>query len=597
MNLIDHYNYVKQYLANEQNERPFINFVINEIEKLWKEKRVFIIRAPTGYGKTSISLTIASYSEDEEIKCIVAYPLRSLIEDQFHNFFKKVFKEEKKLGMKYMYESSSPYLIKPITLTTIDTLSLVIFGIAPEDLNKTISTYLGTGSGTLGHYLFSRNSFINSNLVLDEVHLVTDTTKSLNFLLALLKIAIYYDQKVLLMSATLPDSFREIIESVLDNKEKEKIKFLDFNNSFDSEFVKERASKNYLLHIEGLRKEEKFEKIFNQIKKSDFKRTIIIFNTYKDSVEFFLKYKDALVNEFENVVLLHSKFNAIDRDQKVKIIKEFQDKEKFVIISTQVIEAGFDISCTHMVTELAPINSLLQRMGRFLRREEKNGEVYIWYEINEYGDLLCQNEKKEKVYKVYDFELVKRTLYCINKYKDRLSFHIPNDYANKIGYLKLIGEVYDKSYFKYDYEKILKMLNNQYTLKKTTKEALDLFFELEGSFVRNGYIVPILPLSLLNEDGTASIENIVPIEFNEFNMLMKKDSEMIKNKNKPKYLKGIIRIEEQKIETSAIEEFLGKNTYNTIQSLIRYIARKRVLAFVLDLKYSKDIGLILYDDL
>ncbi len=39
--------------------RGFINRVIDSLDRLWDSVNVFLIEAPTGYGKTAISLAIA----------------------------------------------------------------------------------------------------------------------------------------------------------------------------------------------------------------------------------------------------------------------------------------------------------------------------------------------------------------------------------------------------------------------------------------------------------------------------------------------------------------------------------------------------------
>lgn len=48
------------------------------------------------------------------------------------------------------------------------------------------------------------------------------------------------------------------------------------------------------------------------------------------------------------------------------------------MVATQVIEVGIDITCNVIHTEIAPINSLLQRIGRCARFENENGEIYVY---------------------------------------------------------------------------------------------------------------------------------------------------------------------------------------------------------------------------
>jgi CRISPR-associated endonuclease/helicase Cas3 len=48
-----------------------------------------------------------------------------------------------------------------------------------------------------------------------------------------------------------------------------------------------------------------------------------------------------------------------------------------IIVATQVIEAGVDISARTLVTELAPWSSLVQRFGRVARYDGESGCVVV----------------------------------------------------------------------------------------------------------------------------------------------------------------------------------------------------------------------------
>jgi CRISPR-associated endonuclease/helicase Cas3 len=68
-------------------------------------------------------------------------------------------------------------------------------------------------------------------------------------------------------------------------------------------------------------------------------------------------------------LLLHSRFREYERRNKREHL-ESTAREGGIVISTQVIEAGVDISCRTMITEVAPWASLVQRFGRCNRRGE-----------------------------------------------------------------------------------------------------------------------------------------------------------------------------------------------------------------------------------
>jgi Predicted helicases len=141
----------------EREDRPFLNFATQRAE----ENRILVIEAPTGYGKSAISQAIALKSLEEGLKCVVTFPLRTLLEDQLSKFrgtLHKLGLDERNVGTRYMHHADSRYLIRPITLTTVDTLSLTLFGIAPEDFEFAVKHYDGTLTRSMGHYLFSQSN-------------------------------------------------------------------------------------------------------------------------------------------------------------------------------------------------------------------------------------------------------------------------------------------------------------------------------------------------------------------------------------------------------------------------------------------------------
>jgi CRISPR-associated endonuclease/helicase Cas3 len=80
-----------------------------------------------------------------------------------------------------------------------------------------------------------------------------------------------------------------------------------------------------------------------------------------------------------NLVLLHSRFRPSDR--KARVDKALADPPSggTIVVSTQVIEAGVDVSATTLFTELAPWASLVQRFGRCNRRGEQNAHASVWW--------------------------------------------------------------------------------------------------------------------------------------------------------------------------------------------------------------------------
>ncbi|MCX8188216.1 MAG: CRISPR-associated helicase Cas3' [Nitrososphaeria archaeon] len=584
---------------NNWSSRKFIEEVLSLLEKEWSNKNVFIIEAPTGYGKSSISQTISLYSLNEEMKSIIVFPLRTLLEDQYSKF-NKLITQSGLLGKRYMHNMGSLYLIKPVTLTTIDTLSLTLFGIPPEDFEKVVKLWSGTSSGSLGHYLFSYSSIIFSNIVLDEVHLLSDSTKSLNFLFLLIEHAIENGQKLILMSATLPSAllkkFEEYRLSFSGIKLKDKLEIIRFTDYrfCDDDFINERKNKKYEITLIGLNVNEKFDKIIEYVKegvRKGFTKIIIVFNTVEDAITFYTRLNNE--NIIEKTILLHSRFNENDRVSKHEQFKMLKESDNYVIVSTQVIEAGIDISSNFFITEIAPANSLVQRLGRFLRYDKENlGQVLIWYEADENGCPICYKNR----YKVYDYGLTDRTLQVLKSYCEhdsaykfrwfttsaKISFHNPESYQ------KFLDNIYQFSDFEIIGEGIRDLLKIFMNLETLSKKSFDKYLEIEGSFVRDEMQVSVITenivCNLINQSNEDKIRNLI-------NSIMPISIERLQSLK----VKWAIKIEKEKETDNLNLKLIPIETYklNNSKRLFEFILKNQIIALTVEGEYDSEYGLIL----
>lgn len=97
-----------------------------------------------------------------------------------------------------------------------------------------------------------------------------------------------------------------------------------------------------------------------------------------------------------NDLLIHARFRAEERENKNRCLMEEFDADR-IIVATQAIEAGVDISSRVLFTELAPWSSLVQRFGRCNRYGEYNargGADIIWIDIEEDADLLPYKDEE-----------------------------------------------------------------------------------------------------------------------------------------------------------------------------------------------------------
>lgn len=110
--------------------------------------------------------------------------------------------------------------------------------------------------------------------------------------------------------------------------------------------------------------------------------TIVILNRVDRARDLFaLLEKLAKKRSLPPRVLVHSRFRLLEREALSGRIKTPDEK---IIVATQAIEAGVDISARTLFTELAPWSSLVQRFGRCNRKGEYNstgGADLFWIDL------------------------------------------------------------------------------------------------------------------------------------------------------------------------------------------------------------------------
>ena len=104
----------------------------------------------------------------------------------------------------------------------------------------------------------------------------------------------------------------------------------------------------------------------------------IIANTVKYAQKIYAECCDSMQNV--NIILYHAQFTMPDRAQKEKELLQkmgktstSSDRERLILIGTQVLEQSLDYDADIMVTQLCPIDLLLQRVGR-LHRHQRDGK-------------------------------------------------------------------------------------------------------------------------------------------------------------------------------------------------------------------------------
>ncbi|MBS7630099.1 CRISPR-associated helicase Cas3' [Candidatus Bathyarchaeota archaeon] len=314
-------------------------------EILLKGKPV-VIRAPCGSGKTEACVFPFLLGRGEYLprRLIYSLPTRSLVEDiasRLEDRLKKL-NFNVSLSRQHGADSKDPFFRENIIITTID---------------QTVGAYYSTPL-SLPTYLgnIPSGAAVSSLLCFDEVH-TYDHELGLKTMIILVERALKLELPFVVMSATLPDSFLEWFKengvSIL---------------RADDENIPTRKERNVILkwHDHRLTVEDIVEAFQN------YKKVIVVCNTVVKAQEIYSDLND------DKVHLLHSRFTAEDRKKNEKnVIDAFKNNDSAYLITTQVCEVGLDISCDLMLTELAPPDALIQRIGRCARKGGK-GKVYVY---------------------------------------------------------------------------------------------------------------------------------------------------------------------------------------------------------------------------
>lgn len=365
-----------------------------------------ILSVPTGAGKTWASIMPFIYSaiNKDNIfpqKLIYSLPLRTLA-NSIYNDINKIL-------------SSSNLFNNSISIHTgeykndEDFENDIIF----STIDQTLSNFLCFPfSKSKRQANINAGSLIGSYLVFDEFHLL-DPKLAMATTLGTLKL-LKGLSRFCIMTATLSDTYIRLLKDELNAEVVHIDDFPEDAMKINSLIIPENKSfKKSISVIDNI--------VSSQIIKEKHKsKTIVICNRVENAQRIYIELNND--KEFKNteIICLHSRFFDVDRKEKEIKLKQLLGKKSdanVILISTQVIEAGMDISCETMHLEVSPINSLLQRAGRCARWEGEYGDIYIY-------DIISQEEKneladKDKKYKYlpYDFELCENTFTAIKQEK------------------------------------------------------------------------------------------------------------------------------------------------------------------------------------
>lgn len=448
-------HYEKRWGFEPRTVQRLMSQVIGKIT----DPGMIIVEAPTGIGKSEIAMTAV-----EQIASIIGtgglfmgLPTQATSNAMFSrvNKWVKSLAEDNnsKLSIKLMHgkaQFNEKYHELPHAENVGDESSVVI----NSWFSGKKSMLADFSIGTIDHlllmslkqkHLFLRHLGLSGKVVvIDELH-AYDTYMN-SYLQRALQWLGAYHIPVIALSATLPAEKRfECIEAYYGGK---------YNRQFkDNVGLKESDAYPLLTYMDGdqvkqfkdfpkttkqqgnkiirLNADDKelIEKVVDSI--SDGGVAGVIVNTVKRAQQL-----AALVPKDISKLVLHSSFLATERTRLEKKLQDAIGKgadrpEKMIVIGTQVLEQSLDIDFDVLFTDIAPIDLIIQRMGRLHRHKIKRPKklyepiTYI-LGINSLGDY---GDANEAIYEKY--YLMKTDHFLPDTLK------VPEDVS------KLVQEVYD----------------------------------------------------------------------------------------------------------------------------------------------------------
>jgi CRISPR-associated endonuclease/helicase Cas3 len=382
--------------------------------------RNIVLIAPTGYGKTILSLGLVNKARNHGISdgLIHVVPYRALVREIYVEKFKGNYQNT---GYQSMDEiepwDKSPYYLRELVVSTLDSFIYNLYKLPVSEMHKILR-----GVRTHGHYYPVLASIFTSTVVFDEAHIYLgaelasgseDEVETLAFLMAALDFLAQMNIPLVVETATMHSDIIAEITEIIKHSSKDAITIYVGGENLQIKKLREKGVNVLSIRDKEFEEEHGFKwrtqliiresaiKMIKEICESE--PILVIHNSIKRAIEAYME----ISKKCGNIVLLHSLISNKDREEALRKIKDEISGRKGVIVSTQVVEAGVDIGVRILVSEPAPIENIAQRSGRLCREKFKN----IFKACREEGaEIYIIKDDPRETAEVYNKERVSSTM-------------------------------------------------------------------------------------------------------------------------------------------------------------------------------------------
>ncbi len=319
-----------------------------------------ILRAPTGSGKTDAGLGWAQLNQKYNGRLFYVLPTQASINAMYKTIGSKDYFGKENVGLLHSRSGSVLYYLMSEDPTsdkienqnrarTLKSIAREMYYPIRVCTPHQILRYSLQGSG----WEQMLSEFPNSCFIFDEVHAYDPTLFGLT--MATAKFITKMGGTVMFLSATLPSFLRNMISNEIPG--------IDF---IEPDPVKDRKileKKRHEIKIQSGTMLDNIDFIVSEANKH--KNTLVVCNYVRTAQLVYSLLKDRV----KGTILLHGQFNRQDRNEKENGIMNQLPK---ILVSTQVVEVSLNIDFDIGFSEPAPLDALVQRMGRINRYGSRN---------------------------------------------------------------------------------------------------------------------------------------------------------------------------------------------------------------------------------
>jgi CRISPR-associated endonuclease/helicase Cas3 len=413
------------------------------------ERHFYTLTAPTGIGKTFGCLAFANKLIEQlpgkNTRIIYCLPYTSIIEQNF-NEFEKIIRFNK--GTDYE-KRPNRYLLKhhhlnPYTVENRvskeeysykDYLDdkLLVESWESAMIVTTFVQFFHSIIGYKNRLLKKFHHIVNSVVILDEVQNINpDYYQLLKDIFHILgeRFHTYF----LLTTATQPEIF--------DLEKSKPISLVD--SAF---YTNHHLFNRVILEVE---KQPQTLTEFKQRFCREFsgENCLIVLNTKGAAEEVYRCIKENKTQY--RLMCLTNNLVPIDRKHKIDLIKKaLNKKQKVILVSTQLIEAGVDISFKYVYRDFGPLDSIIQVAGRCNRGGEYGERGGIMTLVRLVNENHHDREFHSYIYKSIIAQFVEQSMQE-QSYESKDFFTLTHDYFNRFDFVResrqLLNAIYELNY-------------------------------------------------------------------------------------------------------------------------------------------------------